>query len=145
MEIYTIGFTKRDARDFFETLRRAGIGLVLDVRLRPSSQLSGFTKARDMPYFAQMLLSAEYAPEPLLAPTSTILDAYRAKRMSWSEYEEEYLTLLETRQVQDKVVLGDQDRPLALLCSEFDSTKCHRRLAAEYLARSRSDLTIRHL
>jgi hypothetical protein len=51
MQIFTIGFTKRSAADFFGTLRRAGIQRLLDVRLNNSSQLAGFTKASDLPFF----------------------------------------------------------------------------------------------
>ena len=45
VHLFTIGFTKRTAADFFGTLRQAGIQRLLDVRLNNSSQLAGFTKA----------------------------------------------------------------------------------------------------
>ena len=39
MEIYTIGFTKRSAEDFFESLSNWGIERLVDVRVSNNSQL----------------------------------------------------------------------------------------------------------
>jgi uncharacterized protein (DUF488 family) len=41
MEIYTIGFTKKTAEQFFGLLKKAGIKRLLDVRLNNVSQLAG--------------------------------------------------------------------------------------------------------
>ena len=51
MEIFTIGFTQRSARDFFGALKHAGIKRLIDVRLHNSSQLAGFSKSDDLAYF----------------------------------------------------------------------------------------------
>ncbi|HEU0318869.1 MAG TPA: DUF488 domain-containing protein, partial [Solirubrobacteraceae bacterium] len=69
MEIYTIGFTQTTAERFFTRLGDAGIERLLDVRLNNSSQLAGFAKARDLPYFLRELIGASYEHEPQLAPT----------------------------------------------------------------------------
>jgi uncharacterized protein (DUF488 family) len=58
MEVYTIGFTQRRAADFFGALKRAGVKRLLDVRLNNSSQLAGFTKREDLPYFLRELCGA---------------------------------------------------------------------------------------
>ena len=42
MEIYSIGFTKKSAGEFFGALKTAGIERLLDVRLNNTSQLAGF-------------------------------------------------------------------------------------------------------
>jgi hypothetical protein len=44
MKMFTAGFTKTSARDFFGNLRRPGIKRLLDVRLNNVSQLAGFAK-----------------------------------------------------------------------------------------------------
>lgn len=67
MEIYTIGFTQTTAERFFERLAGAGVERLLDVRLNNTSQLAGFAKARDLPYFARKLVGAAYEHQPLLA------------------------------------------------------------------------------
>ncbi len=43
--LFTIGFTGKNARQFFGALRLAGVRKVIDVRLKNVSQLAGFTKA----------------------------------------------------------------------------------------------------
>ena len=69
LDIYTIGFTKRSAEEFFEVLKNTRIDRLVDVRLHNTSQLAGFTKRDDLRYFLSELLSVEYVHEPLLAPT----------------------------------------------------------------------------
>ncbi len=51
MKLYTIGFTQKRAEEFFELLRQNGIQRLVDIRLRPGGQLSGFAKQEDLPYF----------------------------------------------------------------------------------------------
>ncbi len=104
MEIYSIGFTQTTAEHFFGRLRRSGVQRLLDVRRNTSSQLAGFAKARDLPYFLRELVGAEYAHEPLLTPTEEILKAYKRQgAMPWAEYEERFLALLRERQVERRL------------------------------------------
>ena len=44
INIFTIGFAKKSAREFFTKLKEAGAKSVIDVRLNNTSQLAGFTK-----------------------------------------------------------------------------------------------------
>jgi hypothetical protein len=69
MKVYSIGFTKKTAAQFFTTLRQAEIRRLLDVRLHNVSQLAGFTKRNDLSFFLKELCGAEYLHEPLLTPT----------------------------------------------------------------------------
>src|SRR5205085_8376879 len=80
MEVYTIGFAKRTAPDFFGALRRAGIRRLVDVRLNNTSQLAGFTKRDDLPFLLHEICRAEYLHEPLLAPTQDMLDTYKKRK-----------------------------------------------------------------
>ena len=48
MEIYSIGFTQKNASEFFGTLKAHRIERLLDVRLNNSSQLAGFAKKADL-------------------------------------------------------------------------------------------------
>jgi uncharacterized protein (DUF488 family) len=145
MEILTIGFTKRSAEDFFEALKKAEIRRVVDVRLRNTSQLSGFSKAGDLQFFLHRLISASYAHEPLLAPTAKMLDDYRHRSVAWDAYANLYVELLEGREVSRKLNREDFETRTILLCTEPSSERCHRRLAAEYLARSWEDVEVVHL
>ena len=46
MEIYTLGFTKKTAEEFFRILKNNRIKRLIDIRLNNVSQLAGFTKNR---------------------------------------------------------------------------------------------------
>jgi uncharacterized protein (DUF488 family) len=145
MEIYTIGFTKKNAARFFGDLQRAGIRRLIDVRLNNTSQLAAFAKREDLEYFLREICGAEYHHEPQLAPTAEILDAYKAKTLDWPGYERRYLALLASREAERTVDRRLFDVPAVLLCSEVTAARCHRRLAAEYLASHWGDVRIVHL
>lgn len=145
MEIYTIGFTKRTAADFFGTLRKAGIRRLLDVRLNNSSQLAAFTKRDDLPFFLRELCDAEYRHEPLLAPTQDLLDQYKKAKGSWAEYEQQFMALMRERQIEERLDRRLFDLPTVLLCSEPTAEHCHRRLVAEYLREKWGNVEIIHL
>ncbi|MFL5657298.1 MAG: DUF488 family protein [Ktedonobacteraceae bacterium] len=46
MEIYTIGFTKKTAAEFFGSLRQTGIRRLIDIRLNNSSQFLALMQER---------------------------------------------------------------------------------------------------
>lgn len=145
MAVYTIGFTKKSAAEFFGALRRAGVKRLLDVRLSNSSQLAGFTKKEDLAYFLQEIIGAEYKHEPLLAPTRELLDRYKKQRGSWHDYEIAFLELMNQRGIESRLSRSLFDGPAVLLCSEATAEHCHRRLVLEYLQDRWGDLEIVHL
>lgn len=144
MKIYTIGFTKRSARDFFETLSRSGAKRLLDVRTNNRSQLAGFSKRDDLEYFLSRICVMEYFEEKSLAPRNESLKAYRAQEVTWAEYADQYLRDLSIRGVQHSLSRGHVSDSV-LLCSEDKPHNCHRRLAAEYLMKSWGDVEVIHL
>jgi len=142
MTIYTIGFTQKTAEQFFTKLQANNVKRLFDIRLNNKSQLAGFAKGHDLQYFLKTICGIEYFYLPDLAPTDEILDAYQDKTMSWDEYEVKFNQLLKDR----KLTLKKSDFEAAcLLCSEPTAEKCHRRLAAEYLAEMFGDVKIVHL
>jgi uncharacterized protein (DUF488 family) len=145
VEIYTIGFTKKSASEFFGTLKDAGIKRLIDVRLNNSSQLAGFTKRDDLAFFLREICDADYVHEVLLAPEQDLLDEYRKRKGSWEEYERHFLDLVASRHVEQVLDRGLFNGPSVLLCSEATADHCHRRLVAEYLQAHWVDITIRHL
>jgi uncharacterized protein (DUF488 family) len=145
VEVYSIGFTKKTAEQFFGILKRAGIRRLLDVRLNNVSQLAGFSKREDLEYFLRELCGADYRHEPLLAPTKEMLDGYKKEKGSWEEYERRFLALMADRHIEEKVAASDFAVPTVLLCSEPEADHCHRRLVLEYLQKKWSNLTIHHL
>jgi uncharacterized protein (DUF488 family) len=107
---------------------------LLDVRLNNSSQLAGFAKARDLPYFLRELMGASYEHDPRLAPTQDLLDAYKKRKGDWSAYEHDFMGLMARREIERLLSPAEFDVPTALLCSEATAERCHRRLVCEYLA-----------
>ena len=144
MRVFTIGFTKKPARHFFELLRESAARRVVDVRLNNVSQLAGFAKKDDLAYFLKEICGMEYAHLPELAPTQVMLDGYKKQRGDWRTYETEFLALMKQRRIEDMVsreVIADS----CLLCSEDKPHHCHRRLVAEYLKEHWGDVDIAHL
>lgn len=144
MQIFTVGFTRKSAQEFFEKLRAAGVKRIVDVRLNKNSQLAGFSKGADLRYFARTVLGIEYTDEPLLAPTSELLNAYKKNGGSWDVYQNAFLELMESREIEkrlDPKTLEDG----CLLCSEDKPHQCHRRLVAEYLQRKWGNVEIQHI
>lgn len=147
MEIFTIGFTRTTAENFFERLRANRVERLVDVRLNNRSQLAGFAKRDDLAYFLRELVGARYEHEPLLAPTQAILDAYKKKRaMPWAEYEDRFLALMHERRIEQELSPAQFEASrTVLLCSEETAEHCHRRLVAEYLAEHWGEVGIVHL
>lgn len=144
MKIYTIGFTKKSARRFFELIGGTTADRLIDVRLNNVSQLAGFTKRDDLRFFLSELSSLGYFHEPLLAPTQTMLDQYKKRQIGWIEYERQFLSLMAQRQIET-VLDSDIVNNSVLLCSEHSPEYCHRRLVAEYFAAHWNDVAIEHL
>lgn len=145
MEIYSIGFTQKSAREFFEILKSSRIEQLIDIRLNNTSQLAGFAKASDLPYFLQEICGAEYRYEPLLAPTQGMLDTFKKQKGDWDAYSQAYLALIASREVEEKLCREDFRKRTVLLCSEPTPDHCHRRLALEYLQSRWGEVVIRHL
>lgn len=144
INVFSVGFTKKTAGEFFEKLRAAGIKRIVDVRLNKVSQLAGFSKRDDLKYFLKEILDAEYVEAPLLAPTQLLLDAYKKNKGSWDTYEHDFLQLMEERHIEDKIdptLLAGS----CLLCSEDTPHHCHRRLVLDYLQKRWGNLSINHI
>jgi len=144
MRIYTIGFTKKSAQEFFDTLRRNNIKQIVDIRLSNTSQLAGFTKRDDLQYFLRALCGIDYYHFELLAPTKEIKDKF-AEGKNWDVYAREYIELLDSRSVLDKLDKSSLGRETCFLCSETVPDHCHRRLLTQYLEEHWGDIEVSHL
>ncbi len=145
MNVYTIGFTKKNAETFFNFLKESDVKTLIDVRLNNVSQLAGFAKRDDLRFFLKELCGADYVHSPELAPTKDILNAYKKGDMPWDVYEDKFLNLMGQRNIEKSIrpVLLDHG---CLLCSEHEPHLCHRRLVVEYLNQhSDLDLKVKHL
>jgi uncharacterized protein (DUF488 family) len=144
MILYTIGFTKKNAEQFFTLLKQPGLVRLLDIRLKNVSQFAGFTKRDDLRFFLKEINGIDYLHMTELAPTKDILDASKKNKGDWATYERQFLALMEERKIADTVEKSVIDGG-CLLCTEATPEHCHRRLVAEHLRSRWGNLEIRHL
>jgi uncharacterized protein (DUF488 family) len=143
--IYTIGYTKKSLEEFIRRLQETDVEAVIDVRLRNTSQLAGFSKRDDLAFLLREGFGIEYEHRPELAPTAEILETYKASG-DWEAYERSFRRLLDERKAEEagRDVLSRFRRP-CLLCSEPDADQCHRRLVADWWKRHLPSITVIHL
>jgi len=145
MKLYTIGFTQKTARQFFDLLRANRIECVVDIRLHPDGQLAGFSKREDLRYFLRALNDCDYLHLDQLAPTESILKAYHSNK-NWPEFRDAFLALLAQREIPQSLDRAIFDEKICcLLCSESTPDHCHRRLVAETFAQAWGDVEIHHI
>ncbi|MGP3788198.1 DUF488 domain-containing protein [Paenibacillus sp. 1A_MP2] len=142
--LVTIGFSKKSLKRFVELLKSQEVLHLIDTRLNNTSQLSGFAKKDDLMYIMS-LVGIKYSHNLHLAPERQMLEAFKKKRISWNEYEKQYVELLEKRQVGNGIGKLFSDGVPCFLCSEDKPHHCHRRLLVEYLQQFRNDIKIVHL
>lgn len=144
MMVFTIGFTKKTAEQFFTRLKQPGLLRLIDVRLNNVSQLAGFAKRDDLRFFLQHICGIDYIHAPALAPTKDLLNEYKKNGGDWASYERKFLNLMTERRIEKNMLITVIDGG-CLLCSEATPEHCHRRLVAEYLRDQWHDLEIKHL
>lgn len=144
MEVYTAGFTKWLAKDFFCQLKDLKIHKLIDIRLRPNSQLSGFTREVNFSFFLENLSNVKYEHQLSLAPTKELLNKRRNEGLSWQDFEFEYLNLL-TKGVLEYCLNEISNQNILFLCSETEPQFCHRRILTDKLCSLDSDLEVIHL
>ena len=145
-KIFTIGFTKMTAEEFFTCLERNGVKKIIDVRLFNKSQLLGFSKYPDIEYFLRNLSGIDYFHDLQFAPSERILDAYKKKYIDWEGYEEAFAAQMATQNIDDYILKNYADAEnYCLLCTEVSPENCHRRLVAEKIRDVLGDVEIIHL
>ena len=144
INLFTIGFTKKTAQEFFTLISDAGVKRIIDTRLNNVSQLAGFAKRKDLEYFLKEIADIDYLHILDLAPTKDILDDYKKKKGDWETYETSFLDLMRKRQIENKISSEILDGG-CLLCSEAQPHNCHRRLVAEYLNNKLGNINVCHL
>ena len=143
--LYTIGFTKKSAEQFFNLLRNNNVKQLVDVRISNNSQLAGFAKGKDLEFFVKEICHIPYRHITDFAPSKELLDLWHKQEVTWEEYEKTYIQLLKERNVLRDYGVKSFDGS-CFLCSEDTPEQCHRRLLAEYLLEhSKEKVTIVHL
>lgn len=144
MTIYTLGFVKKKAKEFFAILKENKIEQLVDIRFNNTSQLAGFTKKEDLEYFLKELCNITYSHFEFLAPTKEIRNSYN-RNEDWQEYTKKYLNLLREREILKKLDKSFFQKRTCFLCSEPIPDYCHRKLLVDYLKEHWRDIEIIHL
>ncbi|MCL2638043.1 MAG: DUF488 domain-containing protein [Oscillospiraceae bacterium] len=145
MNLYTIGFAQKSAEQFFNLIKSNNIELLLDVRLWNSTQLAGFSKGNDLRYFLKTIRDCDYVHALEYAPSKELLDDYKNRKISWTDYETQYRELIKQRNSLETFDFKYSVENICLLCAEPTSEQCHRRLLAEMLAERLENIIIKHI
>ena len=73
--IFTIGFTKKSAEEFFRLLEEAQVRKLIDIGENHVGQLAGFAKYPDLAFFLDRIAGIAYDYQPIFAPSPEIRDA----------------------------------------------------------------------
>jgi len=132
-EAWTIGYEGRTVDQFMHTLLQSGIEQVVDVRQRPFSRKSGFSKNALSRELMKTGILYQHIPELGTPPTlrkkmknggslQRLLEGY-TRHLSKNERAYESLSSL------------IESKASAIMCFERDYTACHRQVLAEKLER----------
>jgi uncharacterized protein (DUF488 family) len=145
--LYTTGFTKWDARTFFNFLKQKEILFLIDIRRFPNSQLSGFTKMNNFSYFLEELSDCSYFHFERLAPSAEDFREYKKQNIDWETFANRYIRNIssehaeyEKKEILELLAIGN----VMLLCSEVEYEFCHRNLLANHLTETQKDLEVIH-
>lgn len=146
MLLFTMGYTHKSAKVFFNLLIKNKVEVLVDIRLNNTSQLAGFTKQKDLEFFAKVIGNIRYIHYQLFAPTKDLLKRYQKKLITWEGYEMEFTDiLLKRNSTTDFLKQVSGFSKICLLCSEEKADYCHRRLVAEYLKQHIPKSKIKHI
>jgi len=143
LKVYTIGFSGKSSGDFFKVLRQAAVKKVVDIRRLPWMG-PGFARKRQLGP-AMDALGMAYVHVSGLAPSESLLRAYRQGSVTWMEYEDRFASEMEASGAITNLERDFLGESSCLLCVEATPDNCHRRLVAEMLKARWPNLQIIHL
>lgn len=133
-DFYTIGFAKRTMEQFVELLKAKGVKTLVDVRKNPRSMFKPeFNKESVRKVLKENGIKYVHYPE-LGVPEETRKELARTGDYEWffKWYDENVVT----KRLAGSVDLETLSYPIAIMCVEFDPTKCHRHRIALALEKS---------
>jgi len=99
--IFALSAYETSAEQFFQKLKEEKADLVLDVRLKNSNQLCGFTKAKDLAYLIPAVTGAAYVHDLRFAPSAALLESYLKHQIGWEMYRASYLSEMKRHRAMD--------------------------------------------
>jgi len=118
--------------------------LLIDIRRRPNSQLSGYTKSDNFEYFLKELSGVRYLNDLDLAPSKELLYSRRKEGLDWNNFSLEYINQLNSKKL-DNCLETIYSHKTLFLCSETLPDKCHRKLLVDKLYELDNNISVIHL
>ncbi len=132
--IYLISASATSAQDFFEKLKEDNPDIIIDIRLKNTSQLCGFTKKNDLSYLIHEILHKPYVHDTHFAPQESLLNAYLHHEISSDEYLQCYEETLNKDQL---LSLFKKDygayKKIALISAQTPTRPSHAQVLARLL------------
>ena len=97
MQINVLSAYQTTAEEFFDKITGWKTDLVLDVRLKNTNQLAGFTKQEYLENYNHDIAHAYYAHDVEYSPTKTLLDDYLDHGLPYEDYFAAYEQEMEER------------------------------------------------
>ena len=141
--LFTIGYEKAAQADVIDTLRAAGVEILIDVRDRPQSRRAGFSKTS----LGMSLEDANVRYVHLKALGTPPEGREANKTRQWDKFWGIVEAKLATPEAEIDLQRAAElalSAPACLLCYEADWHICHRRRVAEMLA-DRHGFAVQHL
>jgi len=147
--VCTIGYEQSTASAFFDALKQAGVGLLVDVRAVAASRRPGFSKRQLAAGLDEQGIKYVHL-QKLGTPKEGRLAARSGHAAEMLRIYERHLETPEAREQLDELAAlakASKERsggPLCLLCYERDPAHCHRQRLADEL-HARLGMRIEHL
>ncbi len=147
--VFTIGYEQSTAASFFEALREAHVGLLVDVRAVAASRRPGFSKRQLSAGLDEHGIRYVHL-QKLGTPKEGRLAARSGRPAEMLRIFERHLHTPEAMEQLDELTAlakAAQERsggPICLLCYERDPAHCHRQRLADEL-HTRLGMRVKHL
>jgi uncharacterized protein (DUF488 family) len=141
LNVLTIGYEGAALEDFLSTLKRAHVGLLLDVREIALSRRKGFSKSALSAALSSF--GIDYRHERALGSPKEIRQQLREDG-NFQRYFRDFREYLAGQRALLDALATELSGSVALLCYERNPAECHRSVVAQALA-SRAKTTVRHL
>ncbi len=134
-----VGYEGRSVDDVVETVSRAGVGVVVDVRLNAISRKAGLSKRRLDGYLAEA--GIRYVHMPALGNPKDNRDGFRKGDSAARSRYDEILSNGSSSAVDELIELASSE-VVALLCYERDASQCHRSAVTDELLRRQPSIEV---
>lgn len=127
--IFTVGYENTPQAEVIETIKAAGVDLVIDVRAVASSRRAGFSKT--ILGNSLTAMGIDYLHLRDLGTPKPGRDAARKGHIAeMTAIFEEHLQTPAAGLALERAIAESQERKVCLLCYEADAAGCHRRIVA---------------